>query len=270
MKHTIRQALHSNKTGSIQIPGDDFLENSPERSSLTQIVTDTSDSSQNTLVLTLEGEVIREYLIEDRNLSIGRSYNNDIQLNDDTLSGHHALISSIPDYVFIEDLGSTNGTLVNGRHIKKVALEHGDIIQIGHHQLTYLSEKHASYEPTMFIKAEYDETQFIYDDVNEETDILRGLPLAGLYSRGRDNQSSLPVMELRKTNSTVGFKGKSMALITREKNKYMIKAITGPYNRRSSDIPLLNGEAITHEQKRLKPGDIITVAGYDLGFYFLK
>jgi len=223
--------------------------------------------TEHKLILTLDGEVLREYTIERNSLSIGRKHGNDIQLNDLTLSGRHALISTIPDYVFIEDLGSTNGTLVNGNHIKKVALEHGDIIQLGHHQLTYLCEAEAKYEPTMFIKAEYDETQIIYMEEAEGGKLPKGLPLGGL--RVEKGSVTKPVMELRKTYNTIGFQGKRMALITRGTKGYSITAVISTRSRRATDIPLLNGKPLTSEQHMLKENDTICISGFEVQFYYL-
>ncbi len=223
--------------------------------------------AEHKLILTLDGEVLREYNIDCNSLSIGRKHDNNIQLNDLTLSGRHALITAIPDYVFIEDLGSTNGTLVNGNHIKKVALEHGDIIQLGHHQLTYLSEIEAKYEPTMFIKAEFDETQVIYMEEADGAKLLKGLPLGGL--RVEKGSVSKPVMELRKTYNTIGFQGKRMALITRGAKGYTITAVSSTRNRRATDIPLLNGEPLSSEQHLLEENDSICISGFEVQFYYL-
>jgi hypothetical protein len=234
---------------------------------LARIPTAEHTTSDRKLILTLEGEIIREYRIEDCSMSIGRKYGNDIQLNDLTLSGRHALITSIPDYVFIEDLGSTNGTMVNGNHIKKVALEHGDIIQIGHHQLTYLCEAEVRYEPTMFVKAEFDETQLIYADIPSDN-IIKGLSLGGL--RTLNGNVPKPVMELRKTYNTIGFQGKRMALITRCTKGYSITAVTSTRSRRTTDIPLLNDKPLSAEQHMLEEGDIISIAGFEVQFYFLS
>ena len=83
------------------------------------------------LILTLDGEIINEHPLEAETLSIGRKHDNDIQLNDLTVSGRHAMISCMnPEQTFVEDLGSNNGTLVNGNHIKKTTLKHGDIINV--------------------------------------------------------------------------------------------------------------------------------------------
>ena len=240
----------------------------PQKAKVSQVHKTKTQEPTRKLILTLEGKVIREYPIGTRNLSIGRKHGNDIQLNDLTISGRHALISRIPDYVFIEDLGSTNGTMVNGNHIKKVALEHGDIIQVGHHQLTYLCEVEAKYEPTMFVKAELDETQMIYEDGTPFDSTVKGLPMGGL--RTLTGNAVKPVMELRKTYNTIGFQGKKMALITRGTKGYTITAVTSTRSRRATDIPLLNGMPLSSEQNLLKPNDIITVAGFEVQFYYLN
>ncbi len=84
------------------------------------------------LILTLDGAVIREYPIEKDSLSIGRKHGNDIQLNDLTVSGRHALIVSMGEHIYVDDLGSTNGTLMNGARVTKTLLKHGDVIQVDH------------------------------------------------------------------------------------------------------------------------------------------
>lgn len=239
---------------------------SPEHGKLADVATNTTEAKRR-LILTLEGKIIREIPIANRSIGIGRKHDNDIQLNDLTLSGRHAQISSVPDYVFIEDLGSTNGTLVNGNHVKKVALEHGDIIQVGHHQLTYMSESENSYEPTMFVKAEFDETQFIYSD-EIATSAVKGLPLGGFRTVGTPLAKS--VMELRKTYNTIGFQGKRVALITRGTGGYYITSVAGTRSRRASDVPLLNNAVISTELTLLKEDDVINIAGFEVQFYFLN
>lgn len=259
----------ANSSNVTALPGlDDKVTEAPqENARVTQVPSANPQNAERKLILTLEGKIIREFSIGKHNLSIGRKHGNDIQLNDLTLSGRHALISSITDYVFIEDLGSTNGTLVNGNHVKKAALEHGDVIQIGHHQLTYMCEPETRYEPTMFVKAELDKTQFIYgDELNEA--VLTGLALGGL--RTVDGLNSRSVMELRKTYNTIGFQGKRMALITRGSEGYSITSVIGTRSRRASDIPHINGEELGTEQRALEEGDIINIAGFEVQFYFLN
>ena len=262
-----RQAANSHNVTAL--PGrDKSLPAAPqEHGKITRVPSATEAEPERKLILTLEGKIIREFTIGGRNLSIGRKHGNDIQLNDLTLSGRHALISNIPDYVFIEDLGSTNGTLVNGNHVKKAALEHGDIIQIGHHQLTYLCESDTRYEPTMFVKAEMDETQFIFNEELSDN-LVKGLPLGGL--RTVTGSVTKSVMELRKTYNTIGFQGKRMALITRGTKGYTITSVISTRSRRSSDIPHINGAPLGTDQVLLKTDDIIDIAGFEVQFYFLS
>ncbi len=222
---------------------------------------------QSKLILTLDGEVINEYPVDEKIISIGRKHGNDVQLNDLTISGRHALISSTSENeVTVEDLASTNGTLVNGNHISKTPLKHGDIIQVGHHQFTFLSEGEAKYEPTMFIKAEMDETQMVLPEWESRAESIKGQPLAGL--RTLNGPLARTVMELRKPFSTVGFQGKKLALISRGLDGYTISQVTkSNKSRRGTDQPLLNGESLSAKQIELNPGDNINIAGFEVEFY---
>lgn len=219
------------------------------------------------LILTLDGEVINEYPVGEKTISIGRKHDNDVQLNDLTISGRHALVTpNSPENVTVEDLSSTNGTLVNGNHISKIKLKHGDIIQVGHHQFTFLGKGEAKYEPTMFIKAELDETQMVLPEWESRAEAIKGQPLAGL--RTLNGPLARTVMELRKPFSTVGFQGKKLALISRGLTGYTISEISKSVkNRRNTDHPLLNGETLTLTPIDLKPGDIINIAGFEVEFY---
>ena len=67
----------------------------------------------------------------DREIVIGRSSDLDMVLVEDMVSRKHAKISTIGGQIVIQDLGSTNGTFVNGEKIKKVRLKEGDRILIG-------------------------------------------------------------------------------------------------------------------------------------------
>jgi pSer/pThr/pTyr-binding forkhead associated (FHA) protein len=77
---------------------------------------------------------------EDR-LSIGRSPDAGIFLDDVTVSRNHALVVRRRDGRYIDDLGSLNGTYVNRRRIESHALEDGDEIQVGKYKLSYLEKE---------------------------------------------------------------------------------------------------------------------------------
>lgn len=218
------------------------------------------------LILTLDGAIIREYPVTKDSLSIGRKHGNDIQLNDMTVSGRHALITSLVGNTYVEDLGSTNGTLLNGKRVSKLLLKHGDVIQIGTHQFTYFCEDKTAYEPTMFIKAEVAETQ-VMPNVGADAGEAKGMPLAGI--RVLNGPMAKSVLELRKPFNTLGYKGIKMAMITRTKTGYSVFAIKGKKGRRATDIPLVNGRPINEEHRALQDHDLIELAGFQMEFFFI-
>src|SRR5688572_21348519 len=115
------------------------------------------------LILSLEGSVIREIPIDKERLMIGRKPTNDIQIENLAVSGEHACIVTILADSFLEDLGSTNGTLVNGNQIKKHILQNSDVIEIGKYKMKYVVEAAAKevasqppaedFERTMVLRA---------------------------------------------------------------------------------------------------------------------
>ncbi len=82
------------------------------------------------LILSLDGQVLAEYNMNKERYTIGRLPDNDIRIDNPAVSGHHSLIINILNDSFLEDLNSTNGTYVNGKLIKKHALQHGDVITV--------------------------------------------------------------------------------------------------------------------------------------------
>ena len=79
-----------------------------------------------------------EYNMNKERYTIGRLPDNDVRIDNPAVSGHHSLIINILSDSFLEDLNSTNGTYVNGKLIKKHALQHGDVITVGHHQMRFV------------------------------------------------------------------------------------------------------------------------------------
>ena len=68
-------------------------------------------------------------------------HDNDLVLPDDQASRHHCVFEPCDDGFKIRDMGSTNGTMVNGSAIQSADLKHGDKITVGEHTLQYLAEK---------------------------------------------------------------------------------------------------------------------------------
>ena len=78
------------------------------------------------------------FKLEGERLSIGRTPEAEVFLDDVTVSRNHALIVQRRDGAYIDDLGSLNGTYVNRHRIESHRLDDGDEIQIGKFKLTYL------------------------------------------------------------------------------------------------------------------------------------
>ncbi len=104
------------------------------------------------LILSLDNQVLAEYNMTKERYTIGRLPDNDVRIDNPAVSGHHSLIINILNDSFLEDLNSTNGTYVNGKLIKKHALQHGDVITIGHHQLRFADEQVSETEQDEFEK----------------------------------------------------------------------------------------------------------------------
>lgn len=93
------------------------------------------------LMFLLDGNVIKEYALDKERMTIGRRASNDVHIDNLAISGVHAeIVSDTGEAAYIQDLNSTNGTLVNKEPIKKQMLKHGDTIGLGKYQLKYLEE----------------------------------------------------------------------------------------------------------------------------------
>jgi hypothetical protein len=218
------------------------------------------------LILTLDGAILRQFPVDRAAISIGRKHGNEVQLNDITVSGRHALITVVRGKVFVEDLGSTNGTLVNGGPIRKVFLKHGDVIQVGAHQLTFFDSE-AQYQETMFIKADLART-VILPEVQRGTDPVKGQPLAG--TRILNGPLANIVWEMRKPFNTVGYKGIMMAVIARGVNGYTVSDVRSMDSKRASDAPVVNGEQVGKLPRLLKEHDILEIAGFRMEFFYIR
>src|SRR2546425_12711886 len=71
------------------------------------------------LILSMDALILKEITLSKERTTIGRKPHNDIQIDNLAVSGEHAVIVTILQDSFLEDLGSTNGTVVNGQPVKK-------------------------------------------------------------------------------------------------------------------------------------------------------
>lgn len=218
------------------------------------------------LIMTLDGAIIREYMIDKDSISIGRKHGNDIQLNDLTVSGRHALITTMGENAYVDDLGSTNGTLLNGARVAKSLLKHSDVIQVGNYQFTFFTADDEEYEPTMFLRAEIEDTQIMQNNPPKAND-ARGEPLAAV--RILNGPLAKKVLELRKPFNTLGFNGIKMAMISRGSDGYTISPIKNTKLRRANDIPVVNDTQIGDGNTLLKDHDKLQLAGTQMEFFYI-
>jgi len=115
------------------------------------------------LVHSQTGAVLGEYPVQKGSLSIGRGSENDICLDDITVSGSHAVIEVTPSTyldgvndVYIIDQQSTNGTVINNKHVKRHLFKHGEVARIGQHDFKLIDEDSLGLEQTMVFIPEDD------------------------------------------------------------------------------------------------------------------
>jgi hypothetical protein len=262
------------------------------------------------LILSLDSQVLAEYNMSKERYTIGRLPDNDVRIDNPAVSGHHSLIINILNDSFLEDLNSTNGTYVNGKLIKKHALQHGDVITIGHHQLRF-SDQHASepeqdeFEKTMVIPAgQHSAEQLARAERAAEAAALEKADVAPASSRvdvrvempkrpapepaahtatatGLDPSTApnaLPLaklqvlsgafagreLELTKALTTLGRPGVQVAAITRRAEGYFVVHVESD---KEGDYPLVNGQSIGPQARKLADNDVVQLAGVKMGFF---
>ncbi len=109
------------------------------------------------LILSMDGLVLKELPLAKERTTIGRKPHNDIQIDNLAISGEHAVIVTILNDSFLEDLNSTNGTYVNGQPIKKHFLQNNDVVELGKYRLKYINDTPAQaqsqdFEKTMVLR----------------------------------------------------------------------------------------------------------------------
>jgi hypothetical protein len=224
------------------------------------------------LVLSLDGQVLAEYNMSKGRYTVGRLPDNDIRIDNAAVSGHHALIINILNDSFLEDLNSTNGTYVNGKIIKKHALQHGDVLTVGHHALRFVEsesdEPADEFEKTMVIGARDAARMNIpAAAVPNPAAIVHAYP-NGTLPRARlqvlSGQFAGRELELVKTLTTLGRPGVQVAAITRRSDGYYIVHVESS---REGDFPLVNGIATGAQARRLHDNDVVQLAGVKMGFF---
>ena len=230
------------------------------------------------LVLSMNGVVQGEYELNQERLTIGRKPDNDIPIDNLAVSGKHALIITILDDSFLEDLGSTNGSYVNGKLVKKHALKDGDVIAIGKHELKYVNELATEddddFEKTMIIKPGSASAAVAAAQAAEKA-VASAAPAAtaapspgGGMPLGRLTVLNGPIagkeLELTKALITLGKPGTQVAVISRRPQGYFLTHIESDGD--GKRYPVVNGEPIGAKAYQVKDGDLIELAGIKMEF----
>jgi pSer/pThr/pTyr-binding forkhead associated (FHA) protein len=231
------------------------------------------------LVLSLDGQVMAEFNMNKERYTIGRLPDNDIRIDNAAVSGHHSLIINILNDSFLEDLNSTNGTYVNGKLIKKHALQHGDVITVGHHQLRFVEDDEAQdeFEKTMVIQPSARPVEKVQTAAAVADQIAPSLSVTGsrrsLDGATAVKKAKLQVLsgafagrelELTKALTTLGRPGIQVAAITRRAEGYYIVHVDSG---KDGDFPLVNGVPISAQATKLTDNDVIQLAGVKMGFF---
>jgi pSer/pThr/pTyr-binding forkhead associated (FHA) protein len=238
------------------------------------------------LILSLDGQVLAEYNMTKERYTVGRLPDNDVRIDNAAVSGHHGLIINILNDSFLEDLNSTNGTYVNGKLIKKHALTHGDVITIGHHHLRFVDSQVESTE-----QDEFERTLVIQPgQVNEArlkaaTESVapapapapsasvspsaaaaaeKGAPARPAKLQVLSGQFAGRELELSKTLTTLGRPGVQVAAISRRADGYYVVHVESS---KPGDFPMVNGQPIGPQARKLHDNDVVTLAGVKMGFF---
>ena len=197
------------------------------------------------LILSFDGKPVKEYELDQEILTIGRKPTNDIHIDNLAVSGTHAKILTILNDSFIEDLNSTNGTLINGQRISKHALHNGEKIIIGKHTLEYVNEAEEAgegeFEKTMTIRPNAND-QPISSETSKKREQSIGKIAAELASSGAAGASSQSEaylelmsvansgkrMKITKILTTLGRPGVQVAAVTRRPLGFFL--IVGIFN----------------------------------------
>ncbi|MDR3087474.1 MAG: FHA domain-containing protein [Azoarcus sp.] len=238
------------------------------------------------LILSMDGLVLKEIMLTKERTSIGRKPINDIQIDNLSISGQHAVITHILGDAFLEDLNSTNGTYVNGQPVKKYVLHNNDVVELGKYRIKYLVDATTLGASATELIDTAALQPFEVGTVNPAEPMQAG---AGTSTIRTPSPSPMPErasatslgnllehlgiiqvlsgvnagqeLELSKSITTLGKPGHQVAVIARREQGYFITHVEGKTH------PLVNGEGLNAYARKLNDHDIIEIAGVKMEFF---
>jgi len=226
-------------------------------------------------------KTLAEHELAKEEMTLGRKSDNDIQIDDPAVSGHHARILTILNDSFLEDQNSTNGTYVNGSLVKKHALQNGDVIAMGKHMLTFANEQsddEGEHESTMIIRPDaagmpakentdndsLDRSvnqlgaELVAESEKQQSQAAQRGALLRVVSGGNAGQE----LQLTKALTTLGKPGVQVAAVTRRADGYYLIQVEGA----ETSHPTVDGQPVGTEAVKLEDKSVIDVAGVKMEF----
>lgn len=212
------------------------------------------------MIVSIDGVVIKEVQLTKDRTTLGRRPYNDIVIDNLAVSGEHAIFHMVGNDVEIEDLGSTNGTYVNAKAVKRQELRNGDTVEVGKYKIRFLHEAEGeNFEKTMIFKPGMVPP---LGPVSRPAGLPGAPPPAPITAviKVMSGAAAGREVSLLKVVTTIGKPGVAVASITKRHHGFVLAHVEGP------DMPLLNGSAIGLSPVPLKHGDKLELAGTEMQF----
>ena len=220
------------------------------------------------IIISRDGVVEQEVPLSRERMSIGRRSRNDIVLSHPAVSGEHAVITTILDESFLEDLRSTNGTFVNGQRVGKHFLQHQDTIKIAKYKIEYLADGVRPAPAPMGESATIPvapphrpASASAAAPASAPAPAPAASPAAVL---GRievlNGANAGKQLALTKPLTTLGRPGLQVIVISRAADGYSVVQADG------DAIATLNGTSLGKQPQRLKTGDVLDLSGTQMAF----
>ena len=219
------------------------------------------------MIVSIDGVVIKEVTLAKDRTTLGRRPYNDIVIDNLAISGEHAVLHMIGHDVYLEDLNSTNGTYVNARAIKKQALEHNDVIEVGKYKIRFLANgapAESAAQSARAVAASAPAAASTSAPVPLSLAPTAQMPLGSTPAvaliRVLSGAGAGRELSLQKVVTTIGKPGVAVAAVTRRLQGYVVAPVDGG--------TLLNGEALGAGAVELQDGDVLELAGTRMQFVY--
>ncbi|MEW5788358.1 MAG: FHA domain-containing protein [Pseudomonadota bacterium] len=214
------------------------------------------------LLITRAGESPMHRFIDNDRISLGRQASSGVVLDANGVSKEHAVLLTVGNDHILEDLGSTNGTLVNGQPVKRRILQNRDQIEIGPYRIQYVNQRALStmdFDQTMMFEGESVGGGGGGETVETARQRRLAGPLGGL--RGVQGSRAGENVILDRLIQTFSRPDGSSAAILRRPKGYVIMKVAGRESLR------VNKRPVGEDWLELSADDQIDLGGDVYAFY---